>query len=192
MAGTISQAAFCLGYAWAARRHAAWPVALGAGSAAFALATTALAQVAPSLPALTLLVFAALAAAVRLMPREQARAAATTAPPPWDLPARMLVATAFVIALTAVAGALGARLTGLLAPFPLYAAILTVFAHSLDGAAAAGSVLRGLLIGLIAFAAFFLVLAATLSTAGVGPAFAAAIASALALQGASLWLLHRP
>ena len=55
--------------------------------------------------------------------------------------------------LTASAGALGPRLTGLLAPFPLYAAVLTVFAHAFDGGDAAASVLRGLLLGLFAFAA---------------------------------------
>jgi hypothetical protein len=102
-----------------------------------------------------------------------------------------VLATVFVVALTAAAGALGPRLTGLLAPFPLYAAILTVFAHALDGGEAAVSVLRGLLVGLVAFAAFFLVLAASLGAAGIGAAFAAAIVVALLLQGAALWLLRR-
>jgi hypothetical protein len=190
MAGAVSQAAFCLAYAWTARRRS-WPTAVGAGCAAFALATAALARVAPSLPALALGVFTALAGAVRLMPRAQDDGRAPTPPPPWDLPARMVVATGFVVALTAAAGALGPRLTGLLAPFPLYAAILTVFAHALDGGGAAVSVLRGLLVGLIAFAAFFLVLAATLSAAGVGVAFALAISVALVLHGGTLWILRR-
>src|SRR6185503_8497679 len=47
--------------------------------------------------------------------------------------ARMALATVFVVALTGAAGTLGPRLTGLLAPFPLYASLLTVFAHALDG-----------------------------------------------------------
>lgn len=190
MAGTISQAAFCLVYAWTARRRT-WPSAVGAGCAAFALATAVLARITPSLPALAVGVFAALAAAVPAMPRTRDDGGDRTPPPRWDLPARMLVATAFVVTLTGAAGALGPRLTGLLAPFPLYAAILTVFAHALDGSVAATRVLRGLLIGLVAFAAFFLVLAASLSAAGIGGAFAAAIAVALVLHGGALWMLRR-
>jgi len=190
MAGAISQAAFCLAYAWTAHRRA-WPAAVGSGCVAFSVATLALTRVAPALPALAVVVFATLAAAVRAMPRLADRGGVVTPPPAWDLPARMIVATAFVVALTGLAGVLGPRLTGLLAPFPLYAAILTVFAHALDGATAAVSVLRGLLVGLVAFAAFFMVLAATLPAAGVLAAFAAALGVALVLHGGALWLLHR-
>ena len=189
-AGTVSQAAFCLGYAWTARRSR-WPLALIAGSGAFGLATAAFARLTPPLPVLALAAFLALAAAVRAMPRTSDHDGVSTPPPGWDLPARMVVATAFVIALTAAAGALGPRLTGLLAPFPLYAAVLAVFAHTLEGGGAATSVLRGLLVGLVGFAAFFLVLAATLTRAGIGAAFTAALAVALVLNGGALWLLRR-
>ena len=190
MAGAISQAAFCLAYAWTARRGA-WPAAVGAGCVAFALTTLALARTAPPLAALAVVVFAALAAAVRAMPPVRHAARVAMPPPSWDLPARMVVATIFVIALTGSAGVLGPRLTGLLAPFPLYAAILTVFAHALDGAGAAASVLRGLLVGLVAFAAFFMVLAATLPSAGLIAAFSAALGIALFLHGGALWVLRR-
>jgi hypothetical protein len=190
MAGAVSQAAFCLAYAWTARRGS-WPAAVSAGCIAFVLATAALARLSVSLPALAVGVFAALAAAVPAMPRARDDSGVRILPPRWDLPARMVVATAFVVALTGAAGALGARLTGLLAPFPLYAAILTVFAHALEGGAAASSVLRGLLVGLVAFAAFFLVLAATLSAVGIGVAFAAAIGIALVLHWGALWMLRR-
>ena len=190
MAGAISQAAFCLAYAWTARRRA-WPAAVGSGCIAFAVATVALTRLAPPLPVLAPVVFAVLAAAVRAMPRLPHAGGMVTPPPSWDLPARMAVATAFVVALTGLAGVLGPRLTGLLAPFPLYAAILTVFAHALDGATAAVSVLHGLLVGLVAFAAFFMVLAATLPAAGVLVAFAAALGVALVLHSGALWMLHR-
>ena len=189
MAGAISQAAFCVAYARLARR-AAWPIAVAGGCAAFAVATVVLAAVTPGLPAVAALVLLALFGAWRLMPGDRTARAVVTPPPAWDLPARMTIATAFVVALTGLAAALGPRLTGLLAPFPLYAAILTVFAHALDGAVAATSVLRGLVLGLAAFAAFFLVLAATLGH-GIAPAFALATLVALALQAASLGLLRR-
>jgi O-antigen/teichoic acid export membrane protein len=103
----------------------------------------------------------------------------------------MVLATVFVLALTASAPALGAQLTGLLAPFPLYASILAVFAHQQQGPVAAAGVLRGLLLGLFSFAGFCVVLATLLVPAGVATAFGAAIALALGIQGVSLWGLRR-
>src|SRR5207237_10782738 len=108
-----------------------------------------------------------------------AERATRSSPPAWDIPARMIVTTALVVALTGFAHVLGPRLSGVLAAFPVYAGILTVFAHRLHGAAAAVQVLRGLLLGLFAFAAFFVVLGAALEPLGVAPAFAAATATAL-------------
>jgi hypothetical protein len=102
----------------------------------------------------------------------------------------MVVATGFVLLLTGIAPALGARLTGLLAPFPLYASVLTIFAHALQGPVAGINVLRGLLLGLFAFAAFFLSLALLLVRIGIGPSFAVALFVALSVQGISLWLLR--
>jgi hypothetical protein len=52
-------------------------------------------------------------------------------------------------------------------------------------------VLRGLVLGLFAFAGFFLVLAALIEWVGIASAFAGAIAVALALQAGSLWALRR-
>ena len=113
------------------------------------------------------------------------------APIGWDLPARMVVATVFVVLLTGVAPALGPRLTGLLAPFPLYGAVLAVFAQALEGPRSAAALLRGLLAGLFGFAAFFLVLALCLERWGLVAAFAAAIAVTLAVQGVALVTLRK-
>ncbi len=129
--------------------------------------------------------------ALRLMPVGRAGSAAGAPLPAWDIPARMIVATAFVLLLTGAAPALGAHLTGLLAPFPLYAAILAVFAHLLEGPGAAVRVLKGLLLGLFGFAGFFLVFAAVIESAGIAPAVAAATGVTLVLQAGSLWALRR-
>lgn len=190
MAGAISQAAFCLSYVWLGGRRP-WGAAIAAGCGGFAVATAVLIPLALPLPALAAVVVAALALAVRLMPPDRWQSRVTTPPPRFHLAARVVVATALVLVLTGVAEALGPRLTGLLAPFPLYAAVLAGFAHALDGAAAAASVLRGLLLGLFAFAAFFLVLAASLEVAGMAAAFAMAVAVAAVLHGVSLWALRR-
>jgi hypothetical protein len=99
----------------------------------------------------------------------------------------MVIATVLVFAITESAAALGPRWSGTLAAFPLYAALLTVFAHR-AGRAPAIQVLRGLLWGLFGFAGFFVTLAALIERAGVATAFAAACATILVVQGVSLRL----
>jgi hypothetical protein len=81
-------------------------------------------------------------------------------------------------------------LSGLLSPFPLYAAILAVFAHRIGGDHAALAVWRGLLYGLFSFLAFFSVIAAALVPLGIGLAFVSATVVALLVQGASLFALR--
>src|SRR5262249_34084685 len=120
-----------------------------------------------------------------------ARRTNRTSRPPWDLPLRMLAATTVVLLLTSLATGLGARLTGLLSPFPVYGATLAAFAHRLEGPAAAIAVLRGLLLGLFSFLAFFWVLAALLVPVGLAGAFAAAAVVALLVQGVALWVVQR-
>jgi hypothetical protein len=109
----------------------------------------------------------------------------------WDIPLRMIVATAFVVLLTGVAPALGPHLTGLLAPFPIFTATLGAFTHHLYGPAAVVSVLRGLIMGLFSYASFFFSLAALLQPVGIAVAFASAIVVMLVFQSLALWLLQR-
>ena len=191
MAGTISQAVFSVAYGWLARR-VGWPLCVAGSCLAFALSTLALRHLSLPLVPLYLVVVISLVVALRLMPiPDTRRRASPTAVPRWDIAARMVVATAFVLLLTGVAAALGPELTGLLSPFPLYAGILAAFGHHFHGPQAAIAVLRGLILGLFAFGGFFLTLSALIERAGIGLAFAAAIAVALAIQAAALWTLHR-
>jgi hypothetical protein len=199
LAGTISQAAFCVVYARIAL-HGAWPLALLGGCAGFLAVTAGLIRVNLPTAFVFALALAALVVALSLMPGPRSGAvtpgpdsapAAASAPPRWDLPARMVVATAFVLLLTGVSAALGAHVTGLLAPFPVYASVLAVFAQRQRGPAAAASVLRGLVYGLFSFAGFMLTLAELLARVGTAGAFAAALVVALALQGLSLWVIRR-
>lgn len=184
MAGAASQAAFCLGYAWAAQRFG-WAGSLAAASASFAVSTIVLNSLSLAVQGLFLVVILALVVSLFLMPPATDHRLPEVEFPRWDLPARMLLATVFVVALTSAAPLLGARLAGLLAPFPLYATVLAVFAHRVQGARAAVGVVRGLLLGLFAFACFFLTLS-TLLPSGIAAAFLSAIAVALVVQGASL------
>ncbi len=187
LAGALAEAAFCLAYGRLAVRGP-WPLALSASCLVFGALGLVLQRSALTLAWLLPVVVGALALAFRLMPRDAPRGAAPP-PPRWDIPVRMAVTTGLVLALTEAAPALGPRLSGLLATFPLYAAILTVFAHRQEGPAPAIQVLRGLLLGLFSFAGFFVVLGALLPRAGVGPAFAAAVVAAVVVQAGSLRLV---
>ena len=191
VAGTAAESGFCLAYVWAARR-AGWPMSIASGTVAFAAVAAALQVAAPPLALLAPLAYAALLAGLALMPRLVGRAAPLPAPPPWDLPARMALATALVLALTALGPLLGGRLSGLLATYPLFGAVLAGFAHRLSGPANAERVLRGMLIGLFGNTGFFQVIGLTIAGAGIAVAFAVATALALTVQGATLWLLRRP
>jgi len=189
MTGAGAQAVFCLLYGRLARRGR-WGWALLAGSLGFAAATLFFECLGASLAWLVPIVIGALATALVFMPKDS-ETSASAALPRWDIPARMLVTTTLVLLLTGFATVLGPRLTGLLATYPLYGAILAGFAHHLQGPGPATRVLRGLLLGLFAFAGFFLVLALSIESAGIARAFAAAIAAALVLQAGALWALRR-
>jgi hypothetical protein len=62
---------------------------------------------------------------------------------------------------------------------------------SLTGECRAASVLHGLLLGLFAFAGFFLALALLIETGGIAFSFLAAILVALGIQGLSFLRLKR-
>jgi hypothetical protein len=188
LAGAISGAAFCLAYSWAALVWS-WLLALPLGFAAFGAATVVLQPITPPLPALFAGVVAALLLTLRLLPaRPAAKLMALT--PRWEIAARMLFATGLVLLITGLAPTLGPHLSGLLAPFPIYATILAVFTQRFAGPTAAANLLRGVVYGIFAAATFFLVLAALLSQLGIAPTFLLACLAALLVQGATLRLLH--
>ena len=195
IAGTAAATLFAVAYAAIARRSG-WPASLAVASGAFFAAVFGL-QALPlgsELPfpflALYLATLAILAIALRVFAEPGDLAAAVKAPR-WDLPSRMVVGTVLVLVITGAAPLLGPQLTGMLTTYPIYASVLTVFAHSQRGGAAAIHVVRGLCYGLFAFASFFFAIGATIERAGIVIAFVAAIAAALVVQGLSLSLLMK-
>lgn len=196
LGGAIAEVAFCAAYAAAARRSR-WPGAVAAGSAAFA----AVAVVLEALPLdarpdvvvpLGLTAVLSLVAGLLLVPpMPHAGEPPERLPSRWDVPARAIVATGFLLGLTALATTFGARLSGLLAVYPLYTVVLAAFAHRLEGPSGAVQVLRGLLVGLFSFVCFYSALALTLVDIGTAPAFALAAVAAFAVQALSLRPLLR-
>jgi len=190
LAGAAAKAGLCIAYGRVAQ-HAGWPVALIVASIAFIVGAAVFVAAALPLWPLAIAVCAALSLALWLLPRPRRSNTELPRLPPWDIPARMIVATSLVLGLTALAPYAGPQLSGLLATYPVFAAVLAVFSQRGRGAAAAVQVLRGLLTGLFAFTGFFAALALSLPSLGIAAGFAVATLVALAIQAASLRLLHR-
>jgi hypothetical protein len=112
-------------------------------------------------------------------------------PPRWDMPVRLAIAAAFVVLQTGIAGWLGPQLSGLVTPFPIVVILLTAFAHHQLGRAAATRVLRGFLVGMYAFAAFFWLVAVGMEPLGPALAYPLALAVCLGINGLALWGLRR-
>ena len=189
VSGGLSLISYALTYAWLATRFR-WYVSLAGGFIVFAISTTLLQNLTLPLIPIFLIVCAAIALGLRLMPNDTAEEGETKLGK-WDIPSRILIGTSFILLITGSASFIGPRLTGLLTMIPLYVTILTVFAHRHQGPAAAAHVLRGLLYGMFAYAGFFITLGLLLERAGIAISFISAIMVALAVQGTSLWILRR-
>jgi hypothetical protein len=190
LVGVVSEAVFVLAYSIVARGFG-WPAAVGAASFGFAFCGFLMTKAALALWPAVSAALVALVVVLALMPRPGHGAIALSRPRRWDIPARMIVATGLVLGLTALAPYVGARASGVLTTYPVFAAVLAAFGHHRRGPAAAVQVLRGLLIGLFAFVGFFAALALTIAAHGIAFAFIAATLVALALQGISLTMMRR-
>lgn len=189
--GLISLAGFVLTYGLVCVRRA-WPLALLAAWSVFALATAAfaLATAAAHIPP-TLSLLAACAAfltASHLLNGVRPRngpAGNVARPPSWDLPVRAGCAAVMVLAITGLSSAFGSRVSGLLAPAPIITSILAAFTHAQAGAATTLALLRGMLKGFFAFAAFCWTAAVLLTHVAGGVAFVAATLAAVLIQAVS-------
>ena len=187
--GLISLAAFCLAYGVAARRLP-WGASLGAALAAFGVSTLAFHGVTLPLGLAFGLVCVVLAAVGAAMvghgpPRPAPRLVAG------DLAVRMALAALLVLLLTSAAGLLGPALAGSLSPIPVFGALLAVFAHRDQGAAAAVQLLRGMVLGSFGFAAFLLMVSGLLDRLALAPTYALASAGALGIHAVTLALVRR-
>jgi hypothetical protein len=188
--GMWSSCAFCLAYY--ATSRLGWRAASAASAAVTAFgASTALlrhAELSPWIGYAGVLT----GAAVCLRTIRPSSAARTSVQPPvWDMPARIGISAAFVLLQTGIAGWLGPQLSGLVTPYPIVVTLLAAFAHHQLGLDSALRLLRGFLIGMYAFASFFLVLALSLDRLGGITAYSLALAVCLAINGATLWGLRK-
>jgi hypothetical protein len=181
--------AFSLGYCWSAIRQA-WPVCLAVAIVCYSAATLLLAIFEPALPASLTVALLAIVIAPRLFPRLSLDLL-PPAMPRSELFIRMAAGAIMVVVATAAAASLGARLSGLVAMFPILGTVLAVFSHRHAGAAFTTHLLRGMAAGFYAFITFCGVLALMLPGHGIAAAFCVAIAAALSVQIAARWVLLR-
>ena len=189
LVGQASVCLFCLGYAFAAPRRA-WPASVATAMAAFSAATFLWWRVSLALlPALAALVIVILIV-LWLVPAPPT-AEAIVAPPSWDLPARIILATTFVFVVTSASSRLGPALSGMLAPFPVFGLVLSAFTHHQQGSGAAIRLLRGVVAGSLAFGAFFLIVGLGLPLLGMGWTYPLASMGAVVVSGATWWASRR-
>jgi hypothetical protein len=111
--------------------------------------------------------------------------------PKWDLPLRMLLAAVFVYLVTGFASTLGPQLSGLVAPFPVFGLIMSIFTHKQNGSAAALNHFRSYVSASAGYAVFFLIVGSSLPTLGIGLTYTLALAAVTALNGLTLFLLKK-
>jgi hypothetical protein len=178
----IAVTVFCLAYAWATRRCGV-AGSLAAALAVYAAAVAGLQMIElPLLPGFALVV-GVLALAQRLFPQSlHDDAIGRRTKQANDLPLRMLAGAILCFTVTCAAAALGPRLSGVFAMFPVMGTILVGFSHAASGRDYAVNILRGMVRGYYAFATFCVVLSLALRDSPVAFAFGMAAACALVVQ----------
>jgi hypothetical protein len=180
---------FAVAYALAARRFG-WPVCVAAGIAVyFAVAATSVGV--ESGPWVAGAVVLVLVAAGLSIVREPAAAALHMPPPWWDIWLRMALALAIVLAVTALAEALGPRFSAIPATFPAISSVIIPFTHARGGPGAATRLVRGVILSHIAFVLMFLVVALAIEAIGAPAAYALALAAGLAASALVFGLAAR-
>ncbi len=187
--GLAAIAGYCVAYARVDRRLGPWG-SLAIASVAFAVVGAVLhAVIGAPLWVVVAITVASIALATRAIPFSGV-SHGPIPHPAWDLPARMVVATALVVSITAIAPLLGPGWSGIVATFPVYLSVMAAFTHRHAGPEAADDVLRGILAGLYGTVAFYVVVAVGLGIAGVAVTFAGAVAIALGFEAIALRVLR--
>lgn len=109
----------------------------------------------------------------------------------WEIPLRMVSATGLLMITTGFASWLGPAASGMLAPIPVIAWPLVVFAHVQSARAGMATMVRGNAIGAVGVIAFYLVLAGLLEPLGVAITITLAMVLAVLLTLALAAALRR-
>jgi hypothetical protein len=188
--GVTAMSAFCLCYAKLSPRSSWW-VCVIAGLTVCFIVTLGLSFVPQRTAIAALIAFPALVVLALSMGRPARGPNPAPRPPWWDIPARMVFATAVVLIITAAATFLGAKWSGLLSTLPVYALVMGVFSHTHGGAASAQAFLRGVAIGALGSAMFLLVVAALVQNVSLIATYTFASLASVALAALSQFAFAR-
>lgn len=180
--------AFALAYGLFARTWS-WQATLAAALTAFFLVTSATAALGdrlwPAIAGTALTVTAALC----LMPR--ARASRPSPPPPWwDIWLRMVLTALLILAITALAATLGARLSGIFAALPVISSIIGPFTQVRSGPETAIRLFRAMVVSYFSFGLFFVIVGLGIETHGIAATYTAAVLACITASLASSGLDH--
>ena len=189
LAAILGQSAHLLAFAFAAR-SGRWFVALLCGWAAYAAVSVAAGALASSPLVALALAVAGLAAAWIALPRAEG-SSSPPAIPPLELRLRLGAALLLAVVILWSAPIFGPVVSGVLLSVPITGSIIPPFTLALYGPAALARLMRGFVIGLTGFAAFFFIVAAALEVVGL-IAFLPAILAAPAAVFAARRLAFGP
>jgi hypothetical protein len=176
--GFVACGIFCLTYLALADTHS-WKLSLTGSVAACITSIVVLAFVhLPLAPTVVAVALALLAINALVGSPLTSRQAPAPAPSLRGVAGRMALAGVLVLALTSSSGMLGGTLSGLLAPLPVLAALMSAAAHRREGAAAVRGMLRGLVVGMWGGVAFFAVAALLLGAMAPLATYSLAIVAA--------------
>jgi hypothetical protein len=171
---------FCLVYARVCHR-VSWPVAGLAAYGAFVLTWAVMLPISAwGLAPAFIATMAILLISRRLLP--EARPMPRRATAKSDLPTRMVAGAVMVVFVTTAGPLFGATVSGMLTTIPTIAAVLALFTHAQEGPDRTVGIMRGMTHGLLGFASFLTVLAATLQPLGVVRAFALGACAVVVVQ----------
>ncbi len=189
MFGLIPVAVFCIGYAFAAKKFS-WAASAVFSAFCYLLAVVGISLLNLDLAVTLILVVGTLITAILIIGKPMA-GVSKMGTPWWDIPLRMVVATTLLWLITTTASLLGPRWSGLLSPFPIFTFVMATFSHSRIGPNSAWKLLRGVLVGLFSYVAFFLIVGLFVSSWPLWGVYTLAAVTALMINGVSLLILVR-
>jgi hypothetical protein len=177
LAAILGQAAHITAFTHAGVRRG-WKVALASGWISYAVVGIAIASVELTPVIALALAAGGLLAAWRLLPQVRGTSTLPTVPRV-ELWLRLVAAVLLAIVILEGARLFGPVVSGVLLSVPITGSIMPPFTLALYGPDALARLMRGFVIGLTGFTAFFFTVAVALVPLGVTAAFLAALAAAL-------------
>ncbi|MGL5010284.1 MAG: hypothetical protein ACRC6I_10400 [Paracoccaceae bacterium] len=192
LSAILASEVFNFAYAWTCRSlH--WSISLSVGIVAWFVAAVGLALL-PATPTYAIgAAICAIALGHLFLPQSKVplRSISLTRS---DLVTRMVAGAVLTVFVTSLSSSVGAKWSGLLTVFPLIGIVLSVASHRAHGPEFVIPLLRGMVLGRFAFAAFCLCLTFTLPRQDPAIAFLEASVLAILVQGLTKrWIVqHRP